>query len=336
MVCDTRRGLAREMTRVVKRSFLQRVAVVLLALVSVGVCLADSEATVRQMLKVSGLKIGYDRKEKRIVAVGVAQRQVSSPATNPDFDKVRNELSKIAVLNAKKEVMFNLSLSASGKDLSASTTINDESARLTVSIMKLFSTMDLRGCEVLCSAESWDRPENLFQVTVAVGWSVKAADVANKVMSDSEKLDVLRLDDDEEWETWCEKNDLSTMVGCRQFMDSHGHKRYVGIGAANIEGVTGIKLKFAMRKAGLTALENLVFSLYSDNIAKDTATRYLYELETRGGSSDVSWSKFTTEVISKCKMKIMAHEVYSETKQYPITGGKMYISVYGVAIKKTE
>ena len=316
------------------RGLVQRIVVVLLALASAGVCLADSEATVRQMLKDSGLKIGYEKKGKRIVAVGVAQRQVPSPATNPDFDKVRSELSKIAVLNAKKEVMFNLSLSASGKDCSASTTINDESAKLTVSIMKLFSTMDLRGCKVLCSAESWEESENLFQVTVAVGWSVKAADVANKVMSDSEKLDILRLDDDDaEWEGWCEKNDLSAMVGCRQFTDSHGHKRYVGIGAANIEGARGVKLKSAMRRAGLNALGNLAFSLHSDNIAKDTATRYLRELETSGGSSDVSWSKFTTEVVAKCKMTIMAHEVYSVTKPHPITGCKMYISVYGVAIK---
>ena len=334
MVRDTRRGVACERKRIAMRSLVQRVVVGLLALASAGACLADSEATVRQMLKDSGLKIGYDKKGKRIVAVGVAQRQISSPATNPDFDKVRSKLSKIAVLNAKKEVMFNLSLSASGMDCSASTTINDKNAKLTVSIMKLFSTMDLRGCKVLCSAESWDESENLFQVTVAVGWSEKAADVANNAMADSEKLEVLRLDnDDEEWEGWCAKNDLSAMVGCRQFTDSQGHKRYVGIGAANIEGAKGAKLQSAMQRASLNALGNLAFSLHSDSIAKDTATRYLRELETAGGSSDVSWSEFTTEVVAKSKMTIMAREVYSVTKRHPITGCMMYISVYGVVIK---
>lgn len=304
------------------------------SLVMSGVVFADSESTLGQMLKKSGLRVGYDQKEKRFVAIGVAERQIASPATNPKFDKIRSDLSKAAYLNAKKEVMFWISAKAIGKDRTESVSINGDHTTLTVSIMELFSKMSLRGCKVLCSAESWDPAENLFQVSVAVGWSEKAADVANKVMVNSASMDVAQLDDDDpEWEDWGGKNDLSTMVGCRQFTDSQGRVRYLGIGAANVEGVTGLKLKSAMRRAGLNALECLVLSLCSDTAARDVATQYLKDMESSGGSRNISWDQFSSEVMARCKMPIMAHEVYSVTKPHPITGAKMYISVYGVAIK---
>ena len=304
------------------------------ALAMAGACLADSESTLKQMLKKNGLRIGYDRKEKRLVSIGVAERRIANPATNAGFDKDRSDLSKIAVLNAKKELMFNLSVQASGKDVAAESVVNDVRAASVMSVMKLFSTMELCGSKVLCSAESWDEAEGVFQVSVAMGWSEKMAARANKALSDSLKLDVLELgDDDPQWIAWCEKNDLSTMVGCRQFTDAEGHLRFVGISASNVEGLSGVKLKMAMRKAGLNALGHLAFSLYSDNIAKDTATRYLKEFDSCGQSSTLSWDNFTSEVLSKCKATIMAHEVYSNTLTYPVTGRKMYVSVYGLALK---
>lgn len=308
--------------------------VVLLALAAAGVCLADSEATVRQMLKGNGLKVGYDRKEKRFVSIGVAERRIADPATKAGFDKDRSDLYKMAVLNSKKELMLNLSVQASGKDVVAESSVNGVRAVSVMSVMKLFSTMDLRGCKVLCSAESWNEVDGVFQVSVAMGWCEKTTARANKALTDSVKLDVLDLeDDDPQWISWCEKNDLSTMVGCRQFTDAEGHLRFVGISASNIEGLDGAKLKTAMRRAGINALGHLAFSLYSDNVAKDTATRYLKELESCGESSTLSWESFTTEVLSKCKATVMAHEVYSATKHHPITGCKMFVSVYGLAVK---
>lgn len=322
------------MKGIVVSGVVYKISAVLLALASAGACLADSESTLKQMLKSSGLRVGYDRKEKRLVSIGVAERRMSNPMMNAGFDKDRGDLAKIAILNAKKQLMFSLSVEASGKDVATETVVNDARAASVMSVMKLFSTMELRGCKVLCSAESWDEAEGVFQVSVAMGWSEKMAARANKALSDSLKLDVLGLgDDDPQWISWCEKNDLSTMVGCRQFTDTEGHLRFVGISASTVEGLSGIKLKMAMRKAGLNALGHLAFSLYSDNIAKDTATRYLKEFESCGQSSTLSWESFTSEVLSKCKATIMAHEVYSNTLTYPVTGRKMYVSVYGVALK---
>ena len=48
------------------------------ALAMAGACLADSESTLKQMLKKNGLRIGYDRKEKRLVSIGVAERHISA------------------------------------------------------------------------------------------------------------------------------------------------------------------------------------------------------------------------------------------------------------------
>lgn len=294
----------------------------------------DSEDKVYSLLKEAGLKVGYERSKARFVEIGSAERMIVAPKQEPLFYKIRNDLGKIAILNAKKEVMFKLSVQTINEEVVAVKSVDDYEMNILKSAIEMFAESKTGGWKVLCTAESWDPESRIYSVSAAVGWSVKACAAAAQTLNinnvDNEAVDK----DNSEWEAWFAANDVSAMVGSRDFMDRNGARRFIGIGSVDCEGMTGIKLKRAMRVADMQAIGNLAFSIYSDIVAKDVAQRYAEEMRVSGASASRAWEDFCSEIIRRCTINSLpATQIYSKMAINPITSRKHYVSVYGIVLK---
>lgn len=304
----------------------------LLAVLSSWTCLADAESIVMEQLKTAGLDVGYDETKQRFVVIGTAERKLPD-LSRALFDKARNDLGKIAALNARRELMYMLDIRVKAKDTVKTTVKAGMTVNEIRSVIEHFSKVKLSGCKVLCSAESYDKSTGTYQVALAIGWSQKVFIDAEKT-SNSEWRSV---DDDDRYEAWCKKNDLSTMIGSRDFTDTDGVRRYVGIGVTDVDGLTGKPLVMAMKKAVAKAKENLIFSLSVDAAAHDAAQRMVRETSDGVTESRQLWEKFENMVFATYSGAFVnrnQREVYSAIVTNPITGRKMQVSVYGVTAAK--
>ena len=294
---------------------------------SACVCRANAEKELNARLKSSGLRLGFEGKSRRIVAIGTAERELADPSGVQDFGKIRNDLGKLAIVDAKREVAQIISQNINASDRVELTADGDVRKMMLVSVVRSFAQAKLVGCRVIASAESYEG--GVYQVAVAMGWSELARTHALNALSPGHvSLDVM---DDSEWTDWFDRNDASVMVGSRCFTGKDGKLRFVGLAAMDVDGLSGIKLKSAMRAAGCNALGNLAFALYADVEAKDVAIRALREIEVGGNYDSFSWAAFTREVSNSCNRKMLrAREVYSTTFRHPVSGRVMYLSAYGI------
>ncbi|MCQ2390408.1 MAG: hypothetical protein MJ240_03190 [Kiritimatiellae bacterium] len=291
-------------------------------------CLADAESSVTEQLKNAGLDVGYDEAKQRFVVIGTAERKLPDLSRGL-FDKARNDLGKIAALNARRELMYMLDINIKAKDTIKATVKAGMTVNEIRSVIEHFSKVKLSGCKVLCTAESYDKSSGNYQVALAIGWS-------QKVFIDAEKTskgEWRSVDDDDRYEAWCKRNDLSGMIGSRDFTDTDGLRRYVGIGVVDVDGLKGKPLAMAMRKAAAKAKENLIFSLSVDTAAHDAAQRMVRETSYGVTESRQLWEKFESMVFASYSGAFVnrnQREVYSTIGTNPLTGRKMQVSVYGV------
>lgn len=293
--------------------------------------LADAEGEVVSRLNRAGLEIGYDKGRQRFVVVGTAECELPN-LSGSSFDKARNELGKVAALNARRELMQMLDMRLHAAETSEMSVKPDQTVNEVRSVIETFSKVKLTGCKTLCTAESYDRESGLYQVAVAIGWSEKSSASAGRQI-DAAWSDV---DDEAVYVAWCKKSDLSAMFGSRDFTAEDGLRRYVGIGSSDVEGLTGAALARAMKKAALRAKENLAYSLSIDAAAHDVAQSLVREVfDGEEDDSRQIWEKFESEVFAKCRITLKNQkEVYSATVRNPATGRRMHVSVYGVTAEK--
>lgn len=296
-------------------------------------CVADAENDVEGRLKEAGLEVGYDEAKQRYVAIGTASRELPD-LSRALFDKARNDLWKIAALNARRDLMYLLDVRVKAEDSVKAAVKSDLSVNEIRTVIEQFAKMRLSGCKVLCTAESYDESSRVYKVAVAVGWSRKASTTA----AETACREWENVDDDAHYVAWCEKNDLSAMLGSRDFTDSDGRRRYVGIGAVDIDGLKELPLARAMKKSEMKAKENLVFAVSVDAAAHDVAQRFVREISDKEVEARQVWERFANEALAECKAVLRNQkEVYATTVRNPVTNRKMYVSVYGVtAAKESE
>lgn len=285
---------------------------------------------VRAVLKRSEIKVGVDREKMRYVFIGSCDVKVTDPASDPKFHHKRSSCAKIAELRAKRDLMKARSVKVTLADSTESISDGDRSIILTKSLCKFIAEDQHTGSTVLCSAESWDDQTGQYQVAVAVAWSQKLEADGGRVQVQT--ADPTFDDEDPEWERWVKSVNIESVFGSRQFKDSRGFRRYVGIGSADIDGKRGKALKDAYTVAKLTAKEHLAFALYSESESRDVAKTVLAQIQTGAIEETDAWERFESEVIRRCKGKVLrADMVYdSDELKNPITGRPMFVTVYGV------
>ena len=298
----------------------------LLASGSVG----GAESLVRERLAAKGIAVGADAATGRYVFVGTCGREMSDPAAEPKFPRVRRECAEVAELSAKRDILRAFRMRVNARDEVSFRSDDETSERTTTSVMEILSAEALSGASVVASAESWDAATGLYQVAVAVAWTKKLVSAA--VDAAPPPAPVSEEEDQAEWDRWLEGIDLSIALGMRQFVDSRGLRRFAGIGCADVEGKTGAARNAARIVAETEATASLAFGLYGDSEMKSVATMAMTERESASGElSADAWATFAGKVRARCRNKqLRGRVVRQEEVVHPVTGRHMLVCVYGM------
>jgi len=304
-----------------------------LAAIAGTVCARENDAKqeVAAILARSGVRIGVDSANSRYVFIGVAERKIADPANAPDFMKEREACSCLAELRAKRDLMKARMVRVTIKDTAAVVGDGENTGIQMESLCKFIAEDKKHGSVTLCSAESWDPDSQRYQVAVAVAWSAKLEEQGALLKAAAMPNDDL-TEDDPAWGKWAKSVRLESVLGSRQFKDENGNRRYVGVGAKDVDGLMGLKLKSAMRVAQMYAIRNLAFSVYSDSVSRDVAKSVLRQIQQGAITQSDAWESYESEVKRRCDSLILrGHRVYeTDELRHPITGHKLYIVVYGI------
>ena len=285
---------------------------------------------VQARLRGKGMETGIDADSGRYVFVGTCSRVVKDPASNPRFPKIRRECAEVAELTAKRDILCARSMRVSAKNDVAFVAEGDSSRRTTTSVMEILSGEPLPGASVVASAESWDAATCEYQVAVAVAWSKKLVSAA--VDAAPPPAPASPDEDRQEWDKWLSTIDLSVALGMRQFVDSHGRRRFAGIGCANAEGKTGAALNAARVVAETEAKASLALGLYGDTEMRSLATSAMREAEAADGTQTVeAWESFVGRIRAQCgNRQIRGGVVHTAQIAHPVTRRQMIVCVYGM------
>ena len=112
---------------------------------------------------------------------------------------------------------ISLDLSSSIEDRTSCKT-NACQSELRESTTELFSQNQVTGAFPVCAAESYDAAKGTYELSVAVVQSKKLADIMQSLNSPVGKPGKFSID------AWMENQDVSLLLGVRQFVDDHGER----------------------------------------------------------------------------------------------------------------
>ncbi len=191
------------------------------------------------------------------------------------------------------------------------------------SSVKMLSKMPLLGSSVLTQAESWDKTDKTYSVSIAVVWSPKLQEnavalVTGEAVPSSKKGQFTPQE-------WVAKQDLTTMIGPRRFTDNEGNNIFVGIATADLTGK--VKDRRAKKMLADTAARKAVaFSLAGDFEAyREASSNYKeYDDDLR-----TSVEKLRDVVGQKCDINLQGClPLCNKEVKHPITGRKTYVTAY--------
>ena len=191
------------------------------------------------------------------------------------------------------------------------------------SSVKMLSKMPLLGSSVLTQAESWDKTEKVYSISIAVVWSPKLQEnavalVTGEAVPSSKKGQFTPQE-------WVAQQNLTTMIGPRRFTDNEGNNIFVGIAAADLTGK--VKDRKAKKMLADTAARKAVaFSLAGDLEAFREASQNYKEYDD---DLRTSVEKLRDVVGQKCDINLQGClPLCSKEVTHPITGRKTYVTAY--------
>lgn len=313
--------------------FMKKIMTVgLLLLASLSV-FADAQQEVVKHLKSSGLSCGYDAARKRWIAVGFHEMPMTSPSVQADFFHQRQKGCILAEMRARREIAKMMNSEMRLRDEARIHSDAKGSVREIASLYEFLSKAELKGATVLQSAESWDGAS--YQVAVAVGVSESREVIAEQMMAPN-SLTSVEEDEESTWKRWAESQDLAVTIGARYFKDPLNGRCIVGIGMADVQGKRGLQLKQAYVMAQVRARENLAHALASDTVVKDTAMSVYRAIEKGELTSEQADEQFVIRIRRAARVTVRGGEVYSTEVKHPITGHRVYVSVYGMKLTSTR
>ena len=190
----------------------------------------------------------------------------------------------------------------------------------------------LMGATLLAQAESWDAEEEEYQVAVLLVWSEKLEQAASTILSGNPVKAKPRQG--KSIGEWARGQDLSTMVGSRQFIDDQGSRWYVGAYGSLLDGSSSAK-RAAKGRADLYAKKELAVALFADLETQKQAQTALQTRNAGLGEKDhtavaESFAESTRQSIENRQIS-GASKILSKTVRHPVSGHKLYVSLYAIS-----
>ena len=305
---------------------------------------ANAEAEVKAWLKAKKWRQGWDAKKKRFVQVSTGQFDCDDPAKAQNVMVQRDMAVKRAVLGAKVEIIEAVKTEIDAEDIvemmsgKAQGLSDADKKELADRVQKLkqistaqfMSEMPLFGATCVRQSESWNRGK--YQVAVVLVWSPALERSARAIITGNKAV-CKPKEDGKGIDEWLESVNPAFMSGPIQFVDKDGTRWFLGISAgAADEDLDSLTMKTNRRLADLSAKQMLAFSLWGDVKAAEAMRQELASSTFKG--------KSTTEVAQWLESKVSQSikglplrgmvQLFNEEVEHPVTGGRIYVSIYGI------
>jgi len=202
----------------------------------------------------------------------------------------------------------------------------------TFSSVETLAKAPIMGATVIAQAESWNEEEEQYEVAVLMVWSPKLETSAKSLLT-GEKNKV-KPKKGMTTTNWIKKQDLSTLVGSRQFIDQNGDRWFVGAFSTYLGNSSSSK-RSAKGIADLFAKKEAVMAVFAD---LETQKQAQIATQTRnaglGGKDHTtvvhSFAETTRQEIENKQISGLS-KLTSRTVTHPISGHKIYTVVYAIS-----
>ena len=278
---------------------------------------------------------------KRKITVVDVTYNMENPVTEEKLFSIRDMLSQRALLQAKVQLAESMSVDADASlDAKEEPEVNagDKVTKTFTSGITLAAKdpQTVFGATILNQAEHFDN--GVYHLATAVVWSEGLKNGAVEFLAPEKPIRAAEEDKSAEYMVdWLSKQELGTMCGPRQVITPDGERHFLGISSREL-GANAERNGTNIRLAQMYAIQALLFSLYSDVSFQDAAVNAMKKI-TAGGVNGITQGEIVESLqrdISIKAKKVLRglDEIYGEEVVHPITGRKMYVSVYEMSASK--
>ena len=293
-----------------------------------------------QFLSDAGVSIGWDDDRNFYIAKASAYSAIKDPNV-PNFLDIRAIKTFEANITAKSEIISFIRTELSAEDIvkipsiDSSVKISDKVvAQENSSTVKTFSSMPLVGAFQVAHFESF--VDGQYEVTVILMWNVEQE---NRVFSLLNGKKIQLEPSTISLKNYIKNTNWASTIGGRKFIDDKGEFYLFGIGAAPLKGKTSAHMKTSKGKSELYAQKELAIALKGDIQLNRLAKDKMQEIIDKDGSvENVTSSSFAETISQKLDgLKIKgASKRYSDVLSHPLTGHKMFVTVYSLSMSSSN
>lgn len=262
------------------------------------------------------------------ILLDAAIRKLDETYSSKDIEqKQRDDLAK-----AKQRYEEGMAEMASLEEQAS--TIQGKVSRSFSSEISKHAKMPLFGATCIAQAESYDEDNEEFQVAALFCWS-KSLEASARATLLNEPVELTKKPKKQSLVEWLQGQDLSVMVGPRQYLDHEGKRYFIGI-SARPQGKNSVKNEMNQDLANMFATQMAVFSLKADVESTKKAKQLMQD---RSSSGDINKGSVSTVAESMEKALSQGFEktiirgesrLYDTVVTHPISGEKMYVVVRGI------
>ncbi|MGR5145496.1 hypothetical protein ACQKP8_02975 [Photobacterium alginatilyticum] len=200
------------------------------------------------------------------------------------------------------------------------------------STVETLAKAPILGASILVQAESWNAEDEEYQVATLMVWSPKLESAAKAIIT-GEDVSV-KPKRAMTVQNWLKSQELSTLVGPRQYVDKDGNRWFIGVFAMPYEGSSSLKRKnkgiaeaFAKKEAAM--------ALYADI---ETQKQAAIAMQTRSGDlKGKDHTETATSLAEQTRQSIENRPVnglsklLTKTVKHPISQQKIHVVAYGIS-----
>jgi len=294
---------------------------------------ANATSALEQFCKERKWHSGWDDSKKRAFIIESSEFDCANPTNSNQFHIQREWAAKRAVLAAKVGIIQSIKQKMSAEDFAAVGEDYDDSIHAEqFSNVEMLAKMPLFGATVIKQTESWDSTAKKYQIAMLFCWSIELeraarATVAGQDLRAQPSANALAIHD------WLDMQELSVMIGPRQYLDNEGNRWFIGIATRPY----GDELPAPVRRknknsAELHAQQMAAFSLFADVEGYKQAVTSAATNSFRDEGTTATAERFAEELTQSFQnrnIRGMQRLVQTEAI-HPISQQRITIAVYGI------
>ena len=216
---------------------------------------------------------------------------------------------------------------------------NKLNARITASIgsmvenltskVETISTMPLMGGLIIEQFEEWNSEEKRFRTAIVMIWSKKMETIARGYIA-GKSLEVppgkMSLSE------YLNNRNWASSTGGRRFFDNKGRVYFLGIGTAAI-GSSASSEKRARGIASAIAKKEVAMAIFTDISSHKKSEQMMETYNKAGKDTSVAIENLTNELSQSIQNRRIygIQSLYTQRIKHPISGQKIYVSIYGIS-----